>query len=41
MTGFLYRRAVAMKDMGERLHWDWLIRLGLKFRGWVMKHGKA
>jgi hypothetical protein len=40
MTGFLYRRAVALKELGERLHWDRLIRLGLKLRDWVMKHGK-
>jgi hypothetical protein len=40
MTGFLYRRAVALKELGERRRWDWLIRLGLNFREWVMKHGK-
>ena len=28
MTGFVYRRAVALKDMGERLGWSWLVRLG-------------
>jgi hypothetical protein len=39
MTGFLYRRAVALKELGERRRLDWLIRLGLNFREWVMKHG--
>jgi hypothetical protein len=39
MWGFLYRRAVNIKEFGERLRWDWLIRLGLNFREWVMKHG--
>ena len=32
MTGFIYRRAMGLKDMGERLHWDWLIRIGLSLR---------
>jgi hypothetical protein len=41
MTGFLYRRAVTLKELGERLHWDWLVRRGLSLREWVMKHGKA
>jgi hypothetical protein len=41
MTGFLYRRAIALKELGERLHWDLLIRAGLKMREWVMKHGKV
>jgi hypothetical protein len=40
MWGFSYRRAVALKDLGERLHLNWLIRLGLKIKDWVMKHGK-
>jgi hypothetical protein len=41
MTGFLYRRAVDLKELGERRHWDWLIRLGLKMRELVMKYGKV
>jgi hypothetical protein len=41
MRWFLYNRAVARKDLGERLHWDWLIRLGLKLRDWVMGYGKT
>ena len=32
MARFLYRRAINLKNMGERLKWDWLIRLGLKLR---------
>jgi hypothetical protein len=39
MWGFLYRRAEALKEQGERRRWGWLIRLGLKFREWVMEHG--
>jgi hypothetical protein len=32
MTGFIYRRAIGLKDMGERLGWDWLIRIGYMLR---------
>jgi len=32
MTGFIYRRAIALKDMGERLDWGWLIRAGLALK---------
>jgi hypothetical protein len=28
MSGFIYRRYINLKDLGERLGWDWLIRLG-------------
>jgi hypothetical protein len=35
MIGFLYRRAVALKEFGERRHLPWLIRLGLWIREWV------
>jgi hypothetical protein len=41
MRWFLYNRAVAMKDMGERLRWDWLISLGLKLRERVIRYGKT
>jgi hypothetical protein len=41
MTGFLYRRAVALKELGERLHWDGLTRLGLWLREKVLRHGKV
>ena len=40
MTGFIYRRAINLKEMGERLHCDWLIRLGLSLRE-VALHGKV
>jgi len=39
MTGFIYRRAIALKELGERLGWDWLIRLGLRLREAAL-HGK-
>jgi len=32
MTGFIYRRAINLKNLGERLRWDWLIRIGLGLR---------
>jgi hypothetical protein len=32
MKGMLYRMAIAMKDIGERLRWNQLIRLGLALR---------
>jgi len=32
MAGFIYRRAIQLKDMGERLHWNWLICLGYSLR---------
>jgi hypothetical protein len=37
MIGFIYRRAVALKEFGERHHAAWLVRLGLAIREWVMK----
>jgi len=39
MTGFIWRRAIALKDMGERLGWGWLIRIGLGLKE-VASHGK-
>jgi len=32
MTGFIYRMAMALKDLGERMGWDWFIRLGYALR---------
>ena len=32
VTGFIYRRALSLKDLGERLRWNWLIRLGYSLR---------
>jgi len=40
MSWFIYRRAIALKDMGERLKWGWLIRVGLGLKG-VAYRGKA
>jgi hypothetical protein len=37
MCGFIYRRAVAIKDFGERHNIPWLIGLGLAVRDWVSK----
>ena len=31
-TGFLYRRAINLKNLGERLGIGWLIRIGLNLR---------
>jgi len=40
MKGFLYRRAINLKDLGERLHWNWLTAIGLRLKEKVLKHGK-
>jgi hypothetical protein len=37
MIGFMYRRAVNLKEFGERHKLPWLIGLGLWIREWVMK----
>ena len=39
MAWFIYRRAVALKELGERLRCNWLIRLGLSLREATL-HGK-
>ena len=31
-TGFLYRRAIDLKNLGERFHLGWLIRIGFKLK---------
>jgi hypothetical protein len=41
MGGFLFRFGVRLKDKGEQWKCDWLIRLGLRIREAVLKHGKA
>jgi hypothetical protein len=41
MTGFLYRRAVGLKELGETLGCDWMTRLGLFLREVIISHGKA
>jgi hypothetical protein len=38
MRGWIYRRAVALKDFGERHNIGFCIRLGLALRGWVSKY---
>jgi hypothetical protein len=40
MWGFMYRRAVGLKELGERLSWNGLINAGLSIREWVLEHGK-
>lgn len=37
MVGFIYRRAVALKEYGERHNMPRLIRLGLAVRGWITR----
>jgi hypothetical protein len=37
MAGFIYRRAVALKEFGERHKLPCLVRLGLWMREQVMK----
>ena len=32
MTGFLYRRAIELKNIGERMGWGWLIRIALALK---------
>jgi len=38
MVGFIYRRAIALKDFGERHNIGFCIRLGLALREWVSKY---
>jgi hypothetical protein len=40
MKGFFYRRAVDLKEFGERHHSKWLICMGFKMREWALR-GKA
>jgi hypothetical protein len=45
MAGFIYRRAMALKDLGERVGSDWLIRLGyllreVAYRGKIKQSGE-
>jgi hypothetical protein len=37
MAGFIYRRAVAIREFGERHNLPWLVRLGLWIRERVIK----
>jgi hypothetical protein len=38
MVGFIYRKAIGIKDFGERHGIDFLIRWGLALRNWVSKY---
>jgi hypothetical protein len=38
MTGFIYRRAIDLKDFGERIDSGFFIRLGLALKDWVSKY---
>jgi hypothetical protein len=35
MNGWIYRRAIALKDFGERHNLPCIIRLGLALKDWV------
>jgi hypothetical protein len=39
MTGFIYRRAIGLKNFGERHHIDFIIRWGLTLKDWVSSTG--
>jgi hypothetical protein len=38
MKGWIYRRAVGLKDFGERHKMRRLVALGLAIRDWVLDH---
>ena len=37
MVGFIYRRAINLKDFGERRRIGFCIRFGLAIRDWVCR----
>jgi hypothetical protein len=39
LKGFIYRRATDIRELGERLGWRWLVRLGYRIRGFVRRGG--
>jgi hypothetical protein len=39
MGGFIFRTGGRFKDWGERLRWDWLVRLGLGMKDFIFRHG--
>ena len=41
MGWFIFRLGVRFKDLGERLNFGGLIRLGLSIKGFVIKHGRV
>jgi len=38
MRGWIYRRAVGLKEFGERHRIDFIIRAGLALREWIIKY---
>jgi hypothetical protein len=41
MGGFIFRLGVCLKDLGERIKWNRLIRLGLAVREAALRYGKV
>lgn len=41
MYGWLYRRAVALKDVGEKVHCRTLIIVGLRLKDFVLAYMKT
>ena len=39
MGGFLFRLGVRLKDKGEQRKCNWLIRLGLRIREFILEYG--
>jgi hypothetical protein len=39
MFGFLFRRAINLKEAGEKLRFSLLTRIGIKLKGWVLDRG--
>jgi hypothetical protein len=35
MRGFIYRTGIAIKELGERIQWVWLVRLGYWILGFA------
>ena len=38
MRGWIYRRAVGLKEFGERHRLDLIIKVGLALREWIIKY---
>ncbi|MDR2785050.1 MAG: hypothetical protein LBB83_03955 [Treponema sp.] len=39
MGGFIFRLGQRLKDWGECHKWNWLVRLGLGIRGFILRRG--
>jgi hypothetical protein len=39
MGGFVFRLGARLKDCGERLKWNWITRIGLGIRDFVLSYG--